>query len=145
MQLPRNLSTRKNRGAHDHFWDRAVSRRSFMRGSAAVTGLAMSTRLGLIGRAAAAPANAVPNPIPGGFNLSDFGGPDLFLHVTPPAAGSELITITDFNGAIGAAEIQGLGTDNNGATKAFDVDMRFMQGEFVGADGRHAHATFGFI
>jgi hypothetical protein len=27
----------------------------------------------------------------------------------------------------------------------FDVDNRFMTGEYVGADGRMHHGTFGFI
>ena len=40
---------------------------------------------------------------------------------------------------------RGLGVDSDGQTRAFDVDMRFLQGEFVGEDGRHATTTFGFI
>jgi hypothetical protein len=28
---------------------------------------------------------------------------------------------------------------------AFDADVRFMQGEYVGADGRLNHGSFGFI
>jgi len=27
----------------------------------------------------------------------------------------------------------------------WEVDMRFMAGEFVGKDGRHRHGTFGLI
>jgi hypothetical protein len=122
-----------------------MSRRRFLAGSAVVGGTAWTL--------ATAPAGAVnqilgpptPRPIPGGLNLADFGGPDLLLHVFPPAPGFELATITDFNGAVGAAEIRGLGTDSDGATRAFDVDMRFLQGEFVGEGGRHATAAFGFI
>jgi hypothetical protein len=150
MRVPADLSpfdgTTVGHARHEHFWDRAVSRRSFIRGSAAVTGLALAVGTTPLGVAAASPASLPPpQPIPGGINLADFGGPDLLLHLFPPAAGSELITITDFNGAMGAAEVQGLGTDTDGATRAFDVDMRFMQGEYISAKGRHAYATFGFI
>jgi hypothetical protein len=30
-------------------------------------------------------------------------------------------------------------------TLLFDTDMRFMQGEYVGVDGKNYHATFGFV
>ena len=152
MRIPQSLEARRaswassGSGGHDHFWQRAISRRAFMRGSAAATGVALAARTMPFMAAAAAPASApAARPIPGGFNLADFGGPDLFLHVNPPAPGFELITVTDFNGAFGAAEIRGLGTDTDGQTRAFDVDMRFMQGEYIGEGGRHAEATFGFI
>jgi len=150
MRMPGDLSTRVIPGGrpagHDHFWDRAISRRSFIRGSAALTGMALAATALPVGVAGAAPASAAPpwpKPIPGGLDLSEFGGP--LIHIYPPAPGQELITITDFNGAFGAAEIQGLGTDTDGATRAFDVDMRFMQGAYVGTDGRRAEGTFGFI
>jgi hypothetical protein len=149
MRVPGDLSRAtvvSSRGGHDHFWHRALSRRAFMRGSAAAAGLVVAARTTPFGVASAAPASQpLPQPIPGGLNLADLGGPDLLLHIFPPAPGMELITITDFNGLVGAAEIQGLGTDTDGATRAFDVDMRFMKGEYVGANGRHAEATFGFI
>jgi hypothetical protein len=149
MRVPGDLTSStivsSHRG-HDHFWDRALSRRAFMRGSAAAAGLIVAARATPFGIAAAAPASQpLPQPIPGGLNLADLGGPDLLLHVFPVAPGSELSTIFDFNGVVGAAEIQGLGTDTDGATRAFDVDMRFMKGEYMGANGRHAEATFGFI
>ena len=122
-----------------------MTRRGFVGGVAAAAGAAYAFRA-LPAAALSGPRPLpVPRPIPGGFNLADFGGPDLLLHVFPPAPGFELATITDFNGTIGAAEVQGLGTDSDGATRAFDVDMRFLQGEYVGADGRHAVTTFGFI
>jgi hypothetical protein len=49
---------------------------------------------------------------------------------------------TDFNGTAGAAHIRG--TANSGAYN-FDADMRFMQGTYVGIDGRVQRGTFGFI
>ena len=142
-------SARRQAAAHkaDHELPPPVrlSRRGFIGGVAVAAGAAYAFRAVPAAALAGRPSLPVPAPIPGGFNLADFGGPDLLLHVFPPAPGFELATVTDFNGLIGAAEVQGLGTDGDGATKAFDVDMRFFQGEYVGADGRHAVTTFGFI
>jgi hypothetical protein len=151
VQLPLDLSTNSERSlflrsGHEHFWDRAVSRRSFVRGSAAAAGLVLAAKATPFAKAAAAQTSPPqPKPIPGGLNLADLGGPNLVLHVFPPAPGNELITIFDFNGQFGAAEIQGLGTDSDGKTRAFDVDMRFMKGAYIGANGQHAQATLGFI
>jgi hypothetical protein len=50
-------------------------------------------------------------------------------------------TMTDFNGFIGAVEIQGTGTGG----LLFDVDMRFMEGAYVGVDSRVHQGTFGFV
>ena len=63
----------------------------------------------------------------------------------PPAVGFEMSTITDFNGVVAAADIQGAATGSDGSTFGFDTDMRFMDGEFVGEDGRLHHGTFGFV
>jgi hypothetical protein len=58
--------------------------------------------------------------------------------------------ITDFQGVVGAAELTltGVGTDtttDQTARYAFNMDVRFMQGEFIGADGQHHQGTFVFI
>jgi len=45
-------------------------------------------------------------------------------------------TITDFNGVVGAADMQGTAEGSDGTTYSFDADMRFMQGLYVGTDGR---------
>jgi hypothetical protein len=68
-----------------------------------------------------------------------------FIHVLPPAVGFEMATITDFNGVVGAAEIQGTAVGSDGSSYAFDTDMRFMQGVFVDDGGRVRRATFGFV
>lgn len=132
---------------HTHFWERAMlSRRQFMGTAAGTTGAVLASGLWMPGRALA--DNAAPRPIPGG--IQPFGpGTELF-HVFPIAAGVELSTITDFHGAIGGAEVQGTGTATNtdtGATSPllFDVDMRFMQGVYVGMDGERHRGTFSFI
>jgi hypothetical protein len=125
---------------HAHFWERAaergVTRRSFLQRSAGVVGAAAG--LGLVAPGAANAANASPKPIhvkaPGVLTLGD----------------SEPITITDFNGNIGYAIIDGAGTGHDtatGATKrySYNCDMRFMQGVYVAEDGRVRRGTFGFV
>jgi len=42
------------------------------------------------------------------------------------------------------AHIQGVGAGGN-ASMSFDVDNRFMTGEYIALDGRHFNATFGFL
>jgi hypothetical protein len=87
-----------------------------------------------------------PQPIPGGF------GPDLqpvpadpFIHVLSPSLPFEMATIGDFNGTIGAAEIQGTAHGSDGTAYTFDTDMRFMEGEYVDAAGQLQHGSFAFI
>jgi hypothetical protein len=82
-----------------------------------------------------------PRPIPGGTQLLG-PGTELF-HVFPPGTG-EPNTITDFHGFVGVAHIQGVGAgDNAGLT--FDIDNRFITGEYIALDGRRSEATFGFL
>jgi len=131
---------------HTHFWERAMlSRRRFMRTAAGATGVVLASGLWMPGRALA--DNPAPKPIPGGFEA--FGK---FFHVDPssPGPGAENSTIFDFHGSIGAAEVQGTGTGtntNNGTTSSllFDVDMRFMQGVYIGVDGEKHTGTFSLI
>lgn len=135
--------------AFDRVVHTAISRRQFMRRSAlAVAGFAGFELLQGAAPAFAEPRpGSAPRPIPGGFAFPNFdivpSGAD--LHVIPPVPGLEMSTITDFNGQIAAAEIQGSATDGNGNTFGFDADMRFMAGEYIGSDGRAYHGTFGFI
>ena len=132
------------RPGHDHFWQRAaMSRRRFLGSTAGATGLALGA--GMLARypALAARASRVPKPIPGGTVL----GGTLFHLFLPsdPGPGADPSVITDFNGAVGLAEITGRGTDGDGNELFFSVDNRFMQGEFIGLDGRHFNGTFGFF
>jgi len=93
------------------------------------------------GPALAARRAGDPRPIPGG---TEFLGPGTELfHVFEPGAG-EPNTITDFNGFVGVAHITGTGAGAN-ADLSFDVDNRFITGEYIALDGRHFNSTFGFL
>jgi len=142
-------STPVSRFGHDHFWRRAsMSRRQFMMASgASAAGVALATTA--LGRGGVAFAEAedegagTPRPIPQ-FITVPFA-PGKKFHVQMPGSGAENSTIGDFNGVVGVTELQGMGTANDGTRLPFDVDMRFMTGEFVGLRGRHHHGTFGFV
>ena len=94
--------------------------------------------------------SASPIPIPGSFNPG-LGGPDIHFQKPGPAdatsgrLGGEPSTITDFNGFIGVAHVQGTGTDNHGNTLFWDTDLRFMDGVFEGTDGRIHQGSFAFV
>jgi len=91
--------------------------------------------------------SATPLPIPGGLQLLGPTGP--LFHVFLPAPGVEPSTITNFNGFVGWAAVGGMGTHTviGGAPQQlhFESDVRFMRGEFVGADGRNHQGAFAFI
>jgi hypothetical protein len=130
--------------AHTH--QHVVTRRWVIQGGAVIAG-------GVVAGAAlgAGPASAAgdkfrnraaePRPIPGG--IQPFGPGTETFHVFLPGAGDPS-TITDFDGVVGIADVQGVGTGAN-ARSAFDADMRFMRGRYVGLDGRRHHGTFGFV
>jgi hypothetical protein len=128
---------------HPHFWRRALSRRRFVQTAAGATAMVVGSGLWLPGAVAAGTHDdPTPRPIPGG---NDFLQDGHFVHVFAPAYGAENSTITDFNGFIAAAEIQGKGTGNDGKTYTFDADMRFMDGVYVATDGKQYNRTFGFV
>lgn len=95
-----------------------------------------------------------PNPIPGGVTgLAPFG---IFIHhnplkpTTPLANISDPSQITDFDGFVGLTHIRGGGTGTDttsGATTrlAFQADMGFSQGKFIGVDGRQHRGTLAFV
>ena len=94
--------------------------------------------------------SASPIPITGSFNPG-LGGPDIHFQKPGPADntsgrfGGEPSTITDFNGFIGVAHVQGTGTDNSGNTLFWDTDLRFMKGVFQDSDGNIRKGTFAFV
>jgi hypothetical protein len=97
---------------------------------------------------------ARPNPILGG--IAPFTPFGVFIHHNPlnPTIAlanlSDPSQITDFNGFVGLTHIRGGGTGTNtitGATTplAFQADMGFSQGEYVGTDGHQHQGTFAFV
>ena len=126
------------------------SRSQFLRRGAVAAGAAATVGLleplTAFGRSAGS-----PNPIPGGLKFLD--APPFFepvtkdpdIHILGPTIGSEASSITDFNGALAAAEIQGGAHGSDGTVYDFDADMRFMQGAYIDVDGRLHKGTFGFI
>jgi hypothetical protein len=118
------------------------SRRGFLnKAGVAAVAMAGAAAVSPARMLAAKPFNATPNPIPNGF-----AGP---FHVYLLGRDQEPATIGDFNGFVGAADVQGNGTatnpDGSQETLLFDTDMRFMQGVYVGKDGAVHKGVFGFI
>jgi hypothetical protein len=118
------------------------SRRRFL---AAGAGLGAAGFLGTqvfgAGTALAARRAGDPRPIPGG--IQPFGPGTEVFHVFFPGTG-EPNTITNFNGFVGVAHITGAGAGAN-ANLSFDVDNRFITGEYIALNGQHFNATFGFL
>ena len=94
-----------------------------------------------------------PNPIPGGITaLAPYG---IFVHHNPLNPANPLANlhdpsqITDFDGFVGLTHIRGggTGTDSTGATMplAYQADMGFSTGKFIGTDGRVHHGTQVFV
>jgi hypothetical protein len=149
------------RHQHPH----GLSRRGFLTAAGAAGGLAVASQWLWPDMASAAPTrsatrrrSATPRPVPETLSgAADFGDPTNthVYHILPPMPPQngqyiEPITITDFKGASGRTEVTGTGRGT--PTKAsptgaynFDVDMAFMQGVFIGVDGRRHETTFGFV
>jgi hypothetical protein len=139
------------RHGHHHIWSRALSRREF--GRAALGTLAVSAALstGLWSPARAlASQSGTPIPIPGA--TPALGGD---FHVFGPAGidpiDAEPSTITDFNGFIGLAYLDGRVTQTNNSTGEVRTlpfhftDMRFMKGTFKGTDGDTHKGAFALV
>lgn len=122
-----------------------LSRRAFIGGTAAATGVTLGS--GLLSPAvglAGSHSHPVPRPTTA---VSNIEGVD--FHFTFFGPGTDPSSITDFKGLVGAAQVQGTGTARkpNGSveTLLFDTDIRFMQGVYVGKDGAVHRGTFGFV
>ena len=154
-KLASNIAAGRAFPGHRHFAQRLLSRRGFLEKTGLTVGaLAASGLLPEVARAAAlnlhghnSTTAATPLPIPGGLQLLAPNGP--LFHVFLPGPGFEPSTITNFNGFVGWAAVGGTGTHTvNGQAPEhlpFEADLRFMSGEFVGADGRNHHGAFAFI
>jgi hypothetical protein len=138
--------------SHAHFWQHAMSRRQFARTAAgtAVVGATLGSGLWKSGLAKARGSNE-PVPILGGFQA----GGETFRAFGPGLFGEspddEPATITDFNGFVGLAYINGMVTQTN--TKTGQVrrlpfltsDMRFMRGVFRDSEGRVQQGAFALV
>ena len=148
------MELHRNRLGHAHFWMRPITRRGFL-GSAALAGGAAAAAGAWLPQLARADFDGVatvfPEPIPGG--VAPFGIP---IHHFPPVPVlgpgpiNEPSEITDFNGMVGICRVTGAGTATDEATGAtsrlnFQVDNGFMDGLYVGEDGKTHHGTFAFI
>ena len=126
----------------------ALSRRHFLRAAAGTAGGILGASLLVPNRARADDDDIVlPKPIPLGTQFLG-EGTELFHFFLPPD--NEPSTIFDFDGAVGLAEHTGTGTaknTNTGETTQlyFITDFRFMQGKYIGEDGRQHHGTFSFF
>jgi hypothetical protein len=131
---------------HDHFWERALSRRQLVTGAAGAFGAAASASLWFPGLAgAAAPVGGAPNPIPGTTTLP-FGAFHFFFPAAVETANADPSLITDFNGFIGLGDFTGgTGKDQAGTTRYWKADVRFMTGEYVDVSGRHRQGAFAFV
>lgn len=130
---------------------RALSRRQFLGIAAGATGLHLGSSFWSPARAAMC---ADPRPIPGGFpalghfyHLLSPGHP-VFGTLGPDK--EDPSSITDFNGHIGLAYVVGMGTHTDKITGdvshlPYEVDLRFMKGEYVGKDGKKHHGAFALI
>jgi hypothetical protein len=132
-------------GGHPHFWGRALSRRSVLGGSLALGALGAAGGLGQ-GRAwASAPPPGAPVPIPNGITVN---GKLFHLFLPGSSATAEESSIFNMNAFLGVAAINGQGAGTSAAGPVplfFGADMRFMDGEFVDAQGAFRRATFGFV
>jgi hypothetical protein len=128
-----------------------MTRRQFARAVAGTAAVGGALGPGLLRPGLAAPRPSfAPVPIPGGSPV--LGGS---YHVFAPDAidpiDAEPITITNLNGFVGLAYISGMVTQTNTKTGEAlrlpftNSDMRFMQGEFRGADGRVHRGTFALV
>ena len=91
------------------------------------------------GRAGA--ADGQPVPIPGGGHLFSPGPRSLGLmglHVEPS-------TISDFQGVVAVAYLEGSATDGENHRYDLAGDFRVMTGDYVAADGSAQRGTFAFI
>jgi hypothetical protein len=120
-----------------------LTRRAFLGSS---TGAVLGA--GLLGPASAFGANphtdASPTPTA---NRVTLNGLTFALSFFGP--GLDPSSITDFNGFVGVADVQGTGTASypggHTETLLYDTDMRFMSGSYVGKDGHVYKGTFGFV
>ena len=120
-----------------------MSRRAFLGSAAGVAGVAMGAGL-LPANVLAAKGSSAPKPTTNQITING-----VTFSLTFFGQGMDPSSITDFNGFVGVADVQGTGTatnpDKSKETLLFDTDMRLMSGVYVGQDGAVHKGTFGFV
>jgi hypothetical protein len=134
-----------------------MSRRCFLHAAAGTLG---ALGVGLLGPTRIWAAGRDPKPIPGALPNGVhhyFPGPAdaTMTQDGPPGEsranpGSDPSHITDFDGTIGVAHVQGTGTGTdtdtgNSYPLLFDADLRFNEGIYQSVDGRFLQGRFAFI
>jgi hypothetical protein len=131
-----------------------VSRRRLLRSAALTAGLVVGVDMLAPVAAWAEPhkKQGTPRPIPEGIQPFGPTGPTFHLNLPPEVATTrsmdDFSTIIDFDGTVGLSHVHGTGvgvTDGVSKDLNFDIDCRFLQGKFVGTDGKLHHGTFSFI
>ena len=137
------MNSNQSHWGHDHFWQRALSRRKFLSTAALAGGAVMTSPLWAAKLAeAAAFAEADPRFIPGGTKLPFQPTP---FHFFFPGAGDPS-TITDFDGMVGIADIGNTGgTGTPGGPLRWKADVRFMKGTYIGTEGDTRTGAFAFV
>jgi hypothetical protein len=143
--LLHSAARRHTHAGHAPMASSGISRRGFIGGAAGAAGAVVG--LGLLNPVAALakkPFDATPTPTK---TTTSIGGVD--FHFSSFGPGNDPTSITDFNGFVGVADVQGTGTarypDGSSETLLFDTDMRFMKGVYVGQDGAVHKGAFGFV
>ncbi len=131
-RFPRQ-DTRFTELGHEH--GHAHSRRRFLAGAAGLTGAALGTSiLSPVSALAKTQGDPTPKPIPGGLT---FGGVTFPSSRSPPIRSRRRSRTSTASSVF--CDVQGTGTARNpdGTTERlpFDTDMRFVQGDYVAADG----------
>ncbi len=120
------------------------SRRALLGGAAGVVGGVTASSLWATRAEASRRSNSAPKPTT---NVININGLDFAVTFFGP--GMDPSTITDFNGFVGVAQVQGAGVatypDDSVEQLLYDTDMRFMSGVYVGQDGAVYKGTFGFV
>jgi hypothetical protein len=130
----------------------APSRRHFLRSAAGASGLLLAAN----GSSARAGEDCPPPvPIPGGLDFLGTGTVyHVYAHGYPGFGGDpgeeDPSSIYHFNGDVGVAYVRGMGTHTDKATGVqthlpWEVDLRFMKGDYVGADGKRHYGAFAFV
>jgi len=132
------------KAAANHHARHGLNRRAFLGGALVGGAVLGSTAFSPAASLRPSQRNATPKPTTNTFNLNGID-----FHVTGFGPGMDPSVITDFNGFVGVADVQGTGTATNpdGSTETllFDTDMRFMSGNYVGQDGAVHKGVFGFV